>query len=79
MWRKAVTVAKRYKRPELDQLVSKYARDLLDQGLIVQAIQLYRSADRLVDTARLLIQVLYNCMQWSDCFHFNMLRWYIVH
>ncbi len=58
MWSKAVSLAKKFNRPELNELVSTYVRDLLGRDMIIQAIQLYYEASKLLEAAKLIIKVI---------------------
>ena len=56
-WDRAVELAEEHNYPAIEGLLSKYATHLLSKGKTVQAINLYRKANRHTDTAKLLIQL----------------------
>ena len=58
MWSKAVSLAKKFNRPELNELVSTYVRDLLGRNMIIQAIQLYYEVNKLLEAAKLIVKVI---------------------
>lgn len=56
-WHEAVELAKQHNVTEISALLARYASHLLDKGNRLQAIELYRKADKLLDAAKLLYQV----------------------
>jgi WD repeat-containing protein 35 len=56
-WDRAVELAEEHNYPAIEGLLSKYATHLLSEGKTVQAINLYRKANRHTDTAKLLIKL----------------------
>lgn len=57
-WHEAVELAKQHNVTEISGLLARYASHLLDKGNRLQAIELFRKADKLLDAAKLLYQVL---------------------
>ena len=53
-----MSLAKKFNRPELNELVSTYVRDLLGRNMIIQAIQLYYEANKLLEAAKLIVKVI---------------------
>lgn len=56
-WDRAVELAEEHNFPAIEGVLSKYANQLLAKGKTVQAINLYRKANRHTDTAKLLIKL----------------------
>lgn len=56
-WHEAVELAKQHNVTEISALLARYASHLLEKGNRLQAIELYRKADKLLDAAKLLYQV----------------------
>jgi WD repeat-containing protein 35 len=53
-WDSAVELAEAHNFPQIDMLLSKYAAHLLEKNKLMQAVELYRKANKLTDAARLL-------------------------
>ncbi|XP_076068879.1 intraflagellar transport protein Oseg4 [Oratosquilla oratoria] len=53
-WHEAVELAKQHNVTEIGALLARYASHLLEKGKRLQAIELYRKADKLLDAAKLL-------------------------
>ncbi|MPC30130.1 WD repeat-containing protein 35 [Portunus trituberculatus] len=56
-WHEAVELAKQHNVTEISALLARYASHLLEKGNRLQAIELYRKADKLLDAAKLLYQI----------------------
>lgn len=56
-WHEAVELAKQHNVTEISALLARYASHLLEKGNRLQAIELYRKADKLLDAAKLLYEV----------------------
>lgn len=56
-WDQAVELAKQYKLPEINNLLSKYATHLLEKNKLFEAVELYRKANHFLDAAKLMFQV----------------------
>ncbi|XP_049861684.1 WD repeat-containing protein 35 isoform X1 [Schistocerca gregaria] len=56
-WDQAVELAKQYKLPEINDLLSKYASHLLAKNKLLEAVELYRKANHFLDAAKLLFQM----------------------
>lgn len=56
-WNRAIELARQYELRDIDALLAKYARHLLDKNKTVNAIELYRKANHFLDAARLLYKV----------------------
>ena len=56
-WEKAVQLAEEHKFPQIDGVLTKYATQLMESGNIVQAIELYRSANKSTLAAGLLAKL----------------------
>ena len=56
-WQRAVELAKEHNVTETGGLLGRYAEVLLSKGNKLQAIELYRRADKLLDAAKLLYTV----------------------
>ncbi|XP_067008662.1 WD repeat-containing protein 35 [Anabrus simplex] len=56
-WDQAVDLAKQYKLPEISNLLSKYASHLISKDKLLQAVELYRKANHLLDAAKLMYQL----------------------
>eukprot|EP00753_Platysulcus_tardus_P015766 PLAT5272.2.p1 GENE.PLAT5272.2~~PLAT5272.2.p1 ORF type:complete len:1194 (+),score=710.47 PLAT5272.2:43-3624(+) len=56
-WNHAVKLAEEHSFPQIETLFERYASHLLEKGAILEAIELYRKAQRHVDAARLLSQM----------------------
>ena len=53
-WDKAVELAQQYSLPQVEGLMSKYVSRLLEQNKTLSAIELYRKANRDIESAKLL-------------------------
>jgi hypothetical protein len=56
-WDQAVDLAKKFKLPEIGNLLAKYATHLLSKDRLLEAVELYRKANHFLEAARLLYQV----------------------
>ena len=56
-WDRAVELAEQHNYPAIEGLLTKYATHLLAEGKTVQAVNLYRKANRHTDTAKLLVKL----------------------
>jgi WD repeat-containing protein 35 len=56
-WDRAVELAGIHKLPQIEGLLHKYATKLLDEKHTIQAVELYRKANREADSARLLAKL----------------------
>lgn len=57
-WDAAIQLAKSYDVPDVDNLLAKYAEQLIgDSEKSLTAVQLYRKAGRFLDAAKLIYQV----------------------
>ena len=56
-WDQAVDLAKRYKLPEIGNLLAKYATHLLANNRLLEAVELYKKANLFLEAAKLLYQV----------------------
>ncbi|XP_011503648.1 PREDICTED: WD repeat-containing protein 35 [Ceratosolen solmsi marchali] len=56
-WDKALELARTWQLPGIDELLAKYAHHLLVSGHYLQAIELYRKANCLLEAAQLLLQL----------------------
>lgn len=56
-WNEAIELAKKFNMKEIDGLLTKYASHLLEKNKIINAIELYRKANRFLDAAKLLYKV----------------------
>ncbi|XP_063218863.1 WD repeat-containing protein 35 isoform X3 [Bacillus rossius redtenbacheri] len=56
-WDQAIDLAKKYKLPDINSLLSKYAAHLLERGRLLETVELYRKANCLVDAAKLLYKL----------------------
>ncbi|PSN48259.1 WD repeat-containing protein 35, partial [Blattella germanica] len=56
-WDQAVDLAKRYKLPEIGNLLAKYATHLLAKDRLLEAVELYRKANHFLEAAKLLYQL----------------------
>lgn len=57
-WDQAVTLAETYSMlPEIPVLLDKYALGLLEKNRHLEAVQLYRKANRFLEAAKLMFQV----------------------
>nr|CAB3267696.1 WD repeat-containing protein 35 [Phallusia mammillata] len=56
-WNQAVDLAQQYNVKEIDSLLTKYASHLLEKDNTLQAIELYRKADRFASAAKLLVKI----------------------
>eukprot|EP01052_Picozoa_sp_SAG31_P004072 SAG31_NODE_165_length_21701_cov_9.786409_4_plen_333_part_00 len=62
-WDKAVELAEENNFPAIEGVMSKYANQLLAKGKTIQAINLYRKANRHTETAKLLIKLARECKE----------------
>jgi len=53
-WETAVKLAESYEFPEVQSILAKYAKELLDAGKQLHAVELYRKANQYTDAAKLL-------------------------
>jgi len=56
-WDRAVSLAEQHDYPQIEGLLSKYAKYLLDKGEKLQAVELYRKANKATDAAKLLAMI----------------------
>lgn len=56
-WDQAVDLAKQHKFLEIKDLLTKYADHLLTKNQTMKAIELYRKANRFLESAKLLFKV----------------------
>ena len=56
-WHKAIELAKAHNLKEIDVLLAKYAKHLLDKNKTIEAIELYRKANHYMDAAKLMYKV----------------------
>ena len=56
-WDRAVSLAEQHDYPQIEGLLSKYAKHLLDKGEKLQAVELYRKANKATDAAKLLAMI----------------------
>lgn len=56
-WDQAVDLAKKFKLPEIGNLLAKYASHLLAKDRLLEAVELYRKANHFLEAAKLLYQV----------------------
>jgi tetratricopeptide (TPR) repeat protein len=56
-WDQAVDLAKKFKLPEIGNLLAKYATHLLAKDRLLEAVELYRKANHYLEAAKLLYQV----------------------
>ena len=56
-WHEAVELAKAHNVTEISALLARYASHLLEKGKRLQAIELYRKADKRIEAAKLLFLV----------------------
>jgi len=56
-WDSAVKLAKKCNHQEIDTLLAKYAQHLLQKDRQLDAIELYRKANRFIDAAKLIFEV----------------------
>eukprot|EP00741_Cyanophora_paradoxa_P024440 tig00022075_g23597.t1 len=56
-WDKGVELAEKHDFGQIEGLLTKYASHLLEKQKIIQAVELYRKANRHMDAARLLVQL----------------------
>ncbi len=56
-WNRAIELARQYEMRDIDALLAKYARQLLDKNKTIDAIELYRKANHFLDAARLIYKV----------------------
>ncbi|CAB0034917.1 unnamed protein product [Trichogramma brassicae] len=56
-WEQALELARTWRLPGIPELLAKYARHLLSAGRRLQAVELYRQADRPLEAARLLLDL----------------------
>ncbi|XP_055386233.1 WD repeat-containing protein 35 [Condylostylus longicornis] len=56
-WGQAVELAQRYKMPQIGALLSKHATHLLQEGRLLEAVELQRKAGRYLDAAHLLAKL----------------------
>lgn len=56
-WDRAIELAERYRLPQIEGLLTKYATQLIDSGKTMDAIELYRKANRDTDSAKLLAKL----------------------
>ena len=56
-WHKAIELAKANNLKEIDTLLAKYAKHLLDKDKKIEAIELYRKANHFMDAAKLMYKV----------------------
>ena len=56
-WHRAIELAKKHNLREIDTLLAKYAKHLLDKDKTIEAIELYRKANHFLDAAKLLYKV----------------------
>nr|XP_009858071.1 WD repeat-containing protein 35 [Ciona intestinalis] len=56
-WSQAVELAQQHNVKDIDPLLAKYAAHLLEKDNILQAIELYRKANRFVSAAKLLFKI----------------------
>ena len=53
-WKDAVQLAREHDFPQIESLLAKYAASMLEQGNRLEAIELYRKANKSADAAKLL-------------------------
>ncbi|KAF7991771.1 hypothetical protein HCN44_010572 [Aphidius gifuensis] len=56
-WDQAVDLAKTYKMAQINDLLNKYANHLLSNGKILQAIELFKSANCYIEASKLLVKL----------------------
>lgn len=56
-WDKAVELAEQHGYPQIEGLLTKYGTELMDKGKTLEAIELYRRANRSTEAAKLLNQL----------------------
>lgn len=56
-WNSAIELAKEYKIREIDTVLARYAKHLLDDDETLSAVELYRKAKRFLDAAELMFKV----------------------
>ena len=56
-WDRAVELAKNHSFPEIDSLLLRYVSRLLEEGKLLEAVELYRKSNRSVEGAELLQRV----------------------
>jgi len=69
-WDRAVELAEAHSFPQIEGLLSKYATQLLEKGKELQAVELFRKANRCTDAAKLLAKI----AQREGQTNFNPLR-----
>jgi WD repeat-containing protein 35 len=69
-WDRAVELAEAHSFPQIEGLLSKYATQLLEKGKELQAVELFRKANRCTDAAKLLAKL----AQREGQTNFNPLR-----
>jgi WD repeat-containing protein 35 len=56
-WNTAIDLAKTHNVREIDSLLAKYAKHLLEKNKIINAVELYRKANHYLEAAKLLFKV----------------------
>ncbi|EEC01248.1 WD-repeat protein, putative [Ixodes scapularis] len=56
-WNDAIELAKEFNIREIDTVLARYAKHLLDEKKVLSAVELYRKANRFLDAAQLMFKV----------------------
>lgn len=56
-WSQAVDLTNNYRGKDIDELLAKYAKHLLEKDNVLQAIELYRKANRFTLAAKLVLEI----------------------
>ncbi|CAN8003269.1 unnamed protein product [Ixodes pacificus] len=56
-WNNAIELAKEFNIREIDTVLARYAKHLLDEKKVLSAVELYRKANRFLDAAQLMFKV----------------------
>ena len=67
-WDQAVALAEAHEFPQIEGLLSKYASHLLTSGKTLQAIELFRKANRSTESAKLLAKLGLDCVRSKVCY-----------
>lgn len=78
-WDQAIDLAKKFKLPEIGNLLAKYATHLLAKGRLLEAVELYRKANHCLEAARLLYQVCHITDNYKVLLYFFMKQEYLYY
>lgn len=56
-WNDAIELAKEFNIREIDTVLARYAKHLLDEKKVLSAVELYRKANRFLDAAQLMFKI----------------------